>query len=962
MDPQSSMAAGQVVSPTLVGRNDELATLLSAVTRSPAVVVIEGEAGIGKTRLVTDMAARPELAGHRILVGGCGRIREPFPLGPILDALRGMAAYLVPEDLSPLTGVLRPLMPELAPLLPAAPEPLDDRAGERHRVFRALAEVLGSLGRAVLVAEDMHWADEQTVDFVGYLLADPPPELSVVITFRGEEVGLDVRTLTTRLPGSITRAHIILKPLDVEQTSVMMAAILAADRVSEEFAEYLCERTSGLPLAIQELLALLRDRGTLIRRGSGWARKTIDELNVPAGVRDLVLERVSRLSPGARAVVEAAAVIQVAVPVSVLVAACRVGREEALEGLVEVLQSGLIAERSESVGFRHILAAQAVYESIPLPRRQSLHGRAATAVEALRPVPLGQVAHHLRHAGLLDAWVDAAEKAADQASELGDDTEAAHLLGEVLGHANLDDERRSLLAVKLGWAATQLMHAPNVIDLLANVLAQDPPREVRGQLRFLLGLLYERQGVEPVRQRRMMAEAVEDLTGHRPDLAAWAMAGLGVPAVPGIPLAEHVTWLDRALENVSAIEDPVHTVFVLGKVAMVLTSIGDPRWAGLTDRILEMTGRSPKRRREVNAYYSIGQEACFAGRHEIAERLLTAALGAADGCDSTRETEFVCRTGLALVAFCRGSWDGLDKEAAFLVERLHDRPQDSMVVEAVAACLALARGDAGTARGALGDVTRRATSIGALDLLPLPAGAGIRLATAQGEPEAAIEATAEAFAVWEAKELWPLAVRALPALVEALVAAGRQAEAGELVERYELALRGLDAPLAPAALCHARGFLAEGTAAADHFLSAADSYGRLRCRYEAAQAGEEAAKRLFELGDIRARQTLEVAMAAYEDMGARWDLDRAARVARQQGLSSPARHRGGTRGYGPSLSPRELEVARLAATGMTNKEIARELFLSAKTVDKHLGAALRKLGLHSRAALANHLRDEVGSI
>ncbi|WP_406313274.1 LuxR C-terminal-related transcriptional regulator [Streptosporangium sp. NBC_01639] len=962
MDPQSNMASRQVISPTLVGRNDELAELLSAVTRAPAVAVIEGESGIGKTRLVTELAARPELAGHRILIGGCGRIREPFPLGPILDALRGMAAYLVPENLSPLTGVLRPLMPELAPLLPAAPEPLDDRAGERHRVFRALAEVLGSLGRVVLVAEDMHWADEQTVDFIGYLLADPPPELSVVITFRGEDVGLDVRTLTTRLPGSVARAHVILKPLNVEQTSVMMASILAADRISEEFAEYLCERTSGLPLVIQELLALLRDRGTLIRRGGGWARKTIDELNVPAGLRDLVLERVSRLSPGARAVAEAAAVLQVAVPVSVLVATGRVGREEALEGLDEVLQSGLFAERSGMMGFRHILAAQAVYESIPLPRRQSLHGRAATAVEALRPLPLGQVAHHLRHAGLVDAWVDAAEKAADQAFELGDDTEAAHLLGEVLEHANLGDERRTLLAVKLGWAATQLLHAPNVIDLLSDVLAQEPPGELRGQLRFLLGLLYERQGVEPERQRQIMAEAVEDLIGHRPDLAAWAMTGLGVPMVPGVPLAEHVTWLDRALESVSSIEDPVHTVFLLGKVAMVLTSIGDSRWAGLTDRILEMTGGSPRRRREVNAYYSLGQAACVAGWHELAERLLTAALAAADGCDSTRETEYVCRTDLALVAFCRGSWDELDEEIVFLVERLSDRPHNSIVVETVAACLALARGDAG-ARGALRDVIRRTTSSGAFDLLPFPVSAVIRLATAQGEPEAAIATTAETFAVWEAKELWPLAVRAMPALVEALVAAGRQAEAGELVERYELALHGLDAPLAPAALRHARGFLAEGTAAADHFLLAADVYGHLQCGYEAAQAEEEAAKRLFGLGDTRARQTLEAAMAAYEDMGARWDLDRVARIARRQGLSLPARHRGGTRGYGHSLSPRELEVARLAATGLTNKEIARELFLSAKTVDKHLGAALRKLGLHSRAALANHLPDEaVGSV
>ncbi|MEV4186056.1 helix-turn-helix transcriptional regulator, partial [Streptosporangium canum] len=86
-----------------------------------------------------------------------------------------------------------------------------------------------------------------------------------------------------------------------------------------------------------------------------------------------------------------------------------------------------------------------------------------------------------------------------------------------------------------------------------------------------------------------------------------------------------------------------------------------------------------------------------------------------------------------------------------------------------------------------------------------------------------------------------------------------------------------------------------------------------------------------------------------------WDLDRAAQLARLRGVIAPARHRGGPRGYGDTLSPRENEVAKLAATGMTNREIAKELFLSTKTVDKHLSAALRKLGLRSRAALARHL-------
>lgn len=963
MDPRNVETTGQIVSPTLVGRDEELQRLLPALARPPAVVVIEGEAGIGKTRLVAELASRPELADRPVLTGGCVHIREPFPLGPVVEALRGGGEHLTAAGLSPVTGALRPLLPELAHLLPAMPESLGDRVGERHRVFRGLAELIGSLGPVVLILEDMHWADEQTVEFLGYLLSDPPAGLCVMFTFRGEEVGPGVRALTARLPASVARVQVALPPFGTAATSELAASALGAERVSEDFASYLCDRASGLPFAIQELLALLRARGTLVRRGSGWARKTIDELDVPIGVRDSVLERVSHLTAAARAAVEAAAVLEVLVPVPALVATCRVSRQEALDGLDEALERGLLLEQSGKVGFRHLLAVQAVYDSIPLSRRQDLHSRAASAVRELNPVPLGQVAHHLRHAGLVQDWVEAAEKAADRAIALGDDSEAVRLLEAVLRHAPLEDGRRSRLAVKLGWASTDARQEVNVVGLLSDALGRELPRAVRGELLFLLAVNLERAADEPERQWQVFAEAVEYLDGQ-PALAVHAMVGLGLPTTPNVPLAEHVAWLERALEQLPAIDEPALTVFILGKVAMVLTAMGDPRWATLASRMLEQTGGAPAHRREVIAYSSLGMDACYAGHHEMAERLLTAAMRGAAGCDATRMAEIFCRKGLAVLAYSRGTWDGLAEEVAFLVDRLTDRPRYRALVDAIAACLALARGELDAARRQLDDVVDRCLAMGAIDLLPLPMSSYIRLATTQGGGAAVIERAEAACAVWEARGLWPVSVRTVPALVEALVTADRLEEAEELVSRVEQRLRGLDAPLAPAALAQARGLITAGTArwqaAADQLVTAAEAYDRLRCPYEAAQAREQAAGCLFRLGDRRAEDLLQQTLTEYGRLGARWDLDRAALLARRQGVSSPARHRSGPRGYGSTLSPREDEVARLAATGLSNKEIARELFLSAKTVDKHLGAALRKLGLHSRTALAHHLRDGAG--
>jgi DNA-binding CsgD family transcriptional regulator len=216
-----------------------------------------------------------------------------------------------------------------------------------------------------------------------------------------------------------------------------------------------------------------------------------------------------------------------------------------------------------------------------------------------------------------------------------------------------------------------------------------------------------------------------------------------------------------------------------------------------------------------------------------------------------------------------------------------------------------------------------------------------------------------ALAAWEAYPLLPPAIRALPWAVEAMLAAGELEQADALVRRWARLVGGRDAPLAPAALGQARGSLAAAEGrwdqAAELYAAAAGSYRKMLCPYEASQAHEQAARAWTAAEDARAQPAMRAALHGYQELGAGWDLDRAASLARQLGLAPPARHRGGRRGYGPDLSPREREVAELVATGRTNREIARELYLSTKTVDKHISAALRKLGLPSRAALAHHV-------
>ncbi|GAA1737399.1 LuxR family transcriptional regulator [Isoptericola hypogeus] len=958
--PATGTAAPPGVSTAgFVGRGDERRALVEALATTPAVAVVAGESGIGKTRLVAELLADPAMVDRRRVVGACRRIGDPFPLGPVVQGLAPHGEALAGATLSPVAGALRPLLPELSHVLPEPPPPLDDRLADRHRLFRGLVEVLGALGPVLLVVEDLHWADDQTLEFLGHLTTDPPPGLALVMTFRDGETDASARLVATSVPSDVAQVHLDLAPLDLDETRVLAARFLEFDGLSSEFVAYLWERTSGLPLAVEELLALMQSRGTLVRHGSGWVRRALDELDVPRRIRDAVLERVGRMSVPARAVLETAAVLQVPQPLDVLVATSGRNDDEVLAGLDEGLDERLLVDGDAGVRFRHVLAAQAVYESIPATRRRQLHGRAAEALEPRAGHLLGQVAHHLRRAGGAEVWALAAERAADKAIELRHDGEAARLLEDLLRNAPLPPADRGRVALKLARAARDSVSADQgVTSLLMEVLEGDVPPGVRGELRFLVGVLLDRHGGDPATRRDLYARAVEELA-HRLDLQAWAMVGLGIPTVPGVPASELRAWLHRALEIVPAVDDPGARVFLWAKAAMVLVSMGDPAWTTLVDRVRRETGDEPVTRRAVKAYDSVGIEACYSGHHRTADTLLRAGLRGAAVCDS-RMLELRLLRSSALLDYCTGRWDGLRERVRDLAGELSELPHVRAAVDAVAGCLALAGGDLDDARDRLERVTEDVSDVGAYVLLPVPTVALMRLLVARDEQD---EAVRVGLAVLDGAVSYGLvapAVRLLPTLTEAMVASRRLDDAEASVARMSALVRGLDAPLAPATTAHARGHLAAAAgdcvAAARHFTAAADAYDSLACRYEAAHAGEHAAQSLVRAGDAGAGQDrLGGVLAAYRSLGASWDQARATRTARGWGMTVPGRHRGGRRGYGEELSPREREVAGLVAIGLSNEEIGRELYLSPKTVEKHVSAARRKLGATSRAAVAHRL-------
>src|SRR5215472_14936494 len=171
--------------PVFTGRDHELAALASVLGSPPATVLIEGEAGIGKSRLVAEYVRG---SGTRALVARCPPFRSPHTLAAVVDALRQAAGAWGEVRLSGLGGALRPLFPEWADWLPGPLEPAGDTTAAWHRVFAALAELIVCRKIGLLIVEDVHWADEATLEFLLYLASLQPRPVSLVATFRPEDV------------------------------------------------------------------------------------------------------------------------------------------------------------------------------------------------------------------------------------------------------------------------------------------------------------------------------------------------------------------------------------------------------------------------------------------------------------------------------------------------------------------------------------------------------------------------------------------------------------------------------------------------------------------------------------------------------------------------------------------------------------------------------------------------------
>jgi class 3 adenylate cyclase len=453
----------RVSSPVLVGRQEELSqledALLSANRGDGRFVLVAGEAGIGKTRLATELTRRARKLDCGVLWGSCSEVELSLPYLPFVEAigkhLDEQDLALVRADLGQMSADLAQLFPQLGNGAPAAPPSDPDQA--RLRMFESVVTFLERSARGrglLLVLDDVHWADSSTRHLLDYAARRlVRRRVMLLATYRSDE--LDRRHPLTRTVQVWQRAGlaetVTVEPMTSGQVAETIAAILDAEQVSAELAELVHARSEGNPFVLEELLREAIDRREIVRTGSGWEPRPLEALRMPETVREAVLLRLGRLDPEHVEVLRTAAVLGRSFEYGLLTEVSEADEPVVLAALEGAVAQQLLEEDAEArnrYSWRHALTQEAIAGDTVLPKRLRIHSRAADALQAGGGSPMA-VAGHLLEAGRGQEAVGACFRAADEAERSVAFREAAELLERVLPHVS-DPRERALLLLRIG--------------------------------------------------------------------------------------------------------------------------------------------------------------------------------------------------------------------------------------------------------------------------------------------------------------------------------------------------------------------------------------------------------------------------------------------------------------------------------------------------------------------------------
>ncbi len=1000
----------RVSSPVLIGRDAELRALIAAweaaVDGRPSTVLVGGEAGIGKSRLVGELG-RVARAGGVVLEGASVSLGddEGLPLAPIADALRSLARQLPPEAVQDVVGSAGPALGRLVPELGGTIDSSDAATRPDWVQARMLEAVLGVLHRLgerqpiLLLVEDLHWADRSTRDVLAFIARTARTErLLVVGTYRTDEIHRrhPIRPWLAEMERTPRVERLTLERLGTRALADLVDAIRALPP-DEALLRTIADRSEGNPFYVEELLA-------------AGATESHDAL--PSDLKEVLLSRVAALPDEVATLLGVAAVAGRSVEHDLLRDVAATGDEQLEAGMRQAVEAGIVVATEDGptavYAFRHALLQEAIYDDLLPTERRRYHASYAAALGG-RPVPdgaagaghLAALAHHASAShslpAALGAWVAAgrASVGAYAFAAGGRSLERALDLWEAVpAHDRPVGVDQVEILYELAFARMLAGEMSGAVDAARRAVELFDPAVDPVRAAMLLERLGRTSWVKGDFDNalRPQAEAARLLVGQPASPAvARVLSGYGGALMLRGHYRRAFEVSTEAIEVARSVGAEQAELYALNTLGVAVAQLGD-----CTEGV-EIMRQAFERTKRLNDLHDMGRAyGNFSTVLQICGRTQEAADLAGEGSDWARRNG-VWRTYGAFLDGNRaaglidlGRW----VEARDLMARtVEEDPQGvSILNHAVnAGPLAVRMGDVELAHTLLGNAAEQVASfrdaqftgpifVGLVELALLDGRLDDAWATTtDGMARLAETDDAALLASMHAVAARVAADRALAAAAahrgaerQAAVADARHSadEAARIVGALETASAMAAEPLGHVATAVAEAARAEGgPRAAGAWARAADHWAGVGRPYYTAYARYRQGEALLEAGAPRADATalLTDARATAETLEAAPLLGAIDGLARRARLTlAPLPVVDGTAAAAPEMTPepdsvvadpfgltaREREVLALVATGETNRRIAERLFISESTAGVHVSNILGKLGVTSRTEAA----------